>query len=78
MASALDYVIFGHDSDEDGQKRRKLLMFNGVLPSHDARFFAQLIDLAPMRAADGGAAPALALVNYDGKRMLLAAIAASS
>jgi len=73
VASALDYIIFGHDSDEGGRERRKLLMFNGVLPSHDARFYAQLIDLAPMQAADGGAAPALALVTYDGERMLLAA-----
>lgn len=72
MASALDYIIFGHDSDEGGRERRKLLMFNGVLPSHDARFYAQLIDLAPMTAADGGAAPALALVAYDGERLLLA------
>lgn len=72
MASALDYVIFGREGDEGGKNRRKLLMFNGALPSHDPKFYAQLIDLAPMKDADGGAGAALALVNYDWERMLLA------
>ena len=72
MASALDYVIFGREGDEGGNNRRKLLMFNGALPSHDPKFYAQLIDLAPMKDADGGAGAALALVNYDWERMLLA------
>lgn len=72
MASALDYVIFGREGDEGGNYRRKLLMFNGALPSHDPKFYAQLVDLAPMKDADGGAGAALALVNYDWERMLLA------
>ena len=49
VASALEYVILGHDSDEQGTKRRKLLLFNGALPSHDPKFYAQLVDLEPMR-----------------------------
>ncbi|MCY3864376.1 MAG: hypothetical protein OXG68_02955 [Chloroflexi bacterium] len=74
MASALEYVILGHYVDERGKTGRKLLMFNGALPSLDPRFYAQLVDLAPMPDADGKAGAALVLVDYDGERMLLAAI----
>jgi hypothetical protein len=74
VASALDYVILGHDIDERGNKRRKLLMFNGTPPSMDPKFYAELIDLEPMPEADGNAGPALVLVDYDGARMLLATI----
>ena len=73
MASALEYVILAHN-DEAGKTSRKLLMFNGTLPSLDPRFYAQLVDLAPMPEADGKAGAALVLVDYDGPRMLLAAI----
>ncbi len=73
MASALEYVILGHDHGEDGKKRRKLLMFNGALPSLDPQFYAQLVDLEPMPNPDGGAGAALVLIDYDGERMLLAA-----
>ena len=73
MASALEYVILGHNL-EGGKTGRKLLMFNGTLPSLDPRFYAQLVDLAPMQDADGKAGAALVLVDYDGARMLLAAI----
>jgi len=72
VASALEYVILGHDHDEGGKKRRKLLMFNGALPSLDPKFYAQLVDLEPMPDADGGAGAALVLIDYDGERMLLA------
>ena len=74
MASALEYVILGHDNDERGNKRHKLLMFNGALPSLDPKFYVQLVDLEPMPDARGNAGPALVLVNYDGARMLLATI----
>lgn len=74
MASALDYIILGHSRGEGGQKRRKLLMFNGALPSHDPSFYAQLLDLAPMPRAEGDAGAALALTDYDGARLLLASI----
>ncbi|MCY3978442.1 MAG: hypothetical protein OXG23_10120 [Chloroflexi bacterium] len=74
MASALEYVILGHDNDEQGTKRRKLLMFNGVLPSLDPTFYLQLVDLAPMPDGVGGAGPALVLVDHDRDRMLLATI----
>lgn len=74
MATALEYVILGHDYDEGGKTGRKLLMFNGALPSLDPRFYAQLIDLEPMPDSDGNAGAALVLVDYDGGRMLLAAI----
>ena len=74
MASALEYVILGHDLDEHGTKGRKLLMFNGALPSLDPKFYVQLIDLEPMSAGAGNAGPALVLVDYDGVRMLLGTI----
>ncbi len=73
VASALEYVILGHN-DEGGKTGRKLLLFNGALPSLDPRFYAQLIDLEPMPDADGKAGAALVLVDHDGGRMLLAAI----
>lgn len=72
VASALEYVILGHN-DEGGTTSRKLLMFNGTLPSLDPRFYAQLVNLEPMPDADGKAS-ALVLVEHDGERMLLAAI----
>ncbi len=74
MASALDYVILGHKHDESGNIGRKLLLFNGALPSHDSKFYTQLVDLEPMTDADGEAGAALVLVNYDQERMLLASI----
>ena len=74
MASALEYVILGHDHDEQGSKSRKLLMFNGALPSLDPKFYLQLVDLEPMPAGDGGAGPALVLLDHDRDRMLLATI----
>ena len=74
MASALEYVILGHDNDEQGSKRRKLLMFNGALPSLDPKFYLQLVDLEPMPDGAGGGGPALVLVDHDRDRMLLATI----
>ena len=74
VPSALDYIILGRERGDGGRKKRKLLMFNGALPSHDARFYAQLADLEPMPQAEGGAGPALALLDFDGARMLLASI----
>jgi len=73
VASALEYVILGHN-DEVGKAGRKLLMFNGTLPSLDPRFYAQLVDLEPMSDADGKAGAALVLLDYDSARMLLASI----
>lgn len=49
-------------------------MFNGALPSHDPKFYAQLVDLEPMTDADGGAGAALVLAADDRERMLLATI----
>jgi hypothetical protein len=74
VALALEYVILSHAYDEQGTKRRKLLMFNGALPSLDPKFYAQLVDLEPMPDGAGGAAPALVLVDHFGDRMLLAII----
>ena len=74
MPSALEYVILGHDKDSEGKTRRKLLLFNGVLPAHHPDYFVQLVELSPMRDAAGEACPALVLVDYDSARMLLAII----
>ena len=49
-------------------------MFNGALPSLDPNFYLQLVDLEPMPDGDGGAGPALVLVDHDRDRMLLATI----
>ena len=71
MSSALEYVILSHDADEQGEKRRKLLLFHGALPSLEPAFYAQLVELEPMVDCEGKACPALALVDYDEERMLL-------
>ena len=74
MASALDYVVLGHNTGEGGDRSRKLLLFNGALPSMDPRFYAGLVDLQPMPDAEGNPGPALALLDFDRTRRLLAAI----
>ena len=74
MPAALDYVVLGHDTDADGARRRKLRMFNGAPPSMDADFYTRLIDLRAMPDEQGKPAPALALVEFDRTRMLLATI----
>lgn len=74
MPAALDYVVLGHDRDEDGKRRRKLLMFNGAPPSMDPAFYVRLIDLEAMPDENGTPAPALALSEFDGTRLLLATI----
>ncbi len=74
MASSLEYVILGQEEDEQGDRQRELLLFNGALPALQPEFFVDLVDLAPMRNRDGDACPALVLVDYDGSRCLLASI----
>ncbi len=74
MASALDYIVLGRESVDGGKNRRKLRMFNGALPSRDPKFYAQLADLKPMPAAEGGAGAALVVTDVDAARMLLACI----
>ena len=53
-------------------------MFNGALPSLDPKFYLQLVNLEPMPDADGGAGPALVLVDHDWDRKLLATIQPSA
>ena len=64
-------MILSHDADEQGETRRKLLLFHGALPSLEPAFYAQLVELEPMVDCEGKACPALALVDYDEERMLL-------
>ena len=73
MASALEYLVLGHEQDEHGDTRRKLLRFNGALPSLDPAFYIRIIDMAPMTDETGAGQPALALVEYDGPQLLLVA-----
>ena len=68
----LDYVILGHDQDDQGQERRKLLLFNGALPSLDPQFFTRLIEIEPLIDAAGAGQTGLALIEYDGPQMMLA------
>ena len=74
MASALDYVVFGHDDEGSGKQQHKLLVFHGTLPSHDAAYYLQQVELEPMIDQQGQACPALALVEHDLGRRLLAII----
>ena len=67
----LEYVILGHDQDEHGETRRKLLLFNGALPSLDPAFYTRLIGLEPLVDDEGVGQPGLALIEYDGPQMLL-------
>ena len=67
----LEYVILGHDQDDQGQGRRKLLLFNGALPSLDPAFYTRIIDIEPLVDAAGASQTSLALVEYDGPQNLL-------
>ncbi len=67
----LEYVILGQDQDDQGQERRKLLLFNGALPSLDPAFYTRIIDIEPLLDAAGAGQTGLALVDYDGPQMLL-------
>ena len=67
----LEYVILGHDINDQGEERRKLLLFNGALPSLDPAFYTRLIDIEPMLDETGAGQTGLALVEYDGPQMLL-------
>ncbi len=71
MASALEYLVLGHEQDEHGDTRSMLLLFNGALPSLDPAFYTRIIDMAPMTDDQGVDQPALALVEYDGPQRLL-------
>ena len=74
MSSALEFVIISQDVDESGETRRKLLLFHGALPSLEPAYYAQMVELEPMVDDQGEAGPALALVDYDAERKLLAAL----
>ncbi len=67
----LDYVILGRDQDEQGVERRKLLLFNGALPSLDPAFFTRALELSPLVDAKGAKQRSMALVAYDERQMLL-------
>ena len=73
MATALEYLVLGHEQDEQGDASRKLLRFNGALPSLDPAFYIRIIDMAPMTDETGAGQPSLALVEYDGPQLLLVA-----
>ncbi len=73
MASALEYLVLGHEQDELGDTRCMLLLFNGALPSLDPAFYTRIIDMKPMPDEDGAGQPSLALVEYDGPQRLLVA-----
>jgi len=67
----LDYVILGHDQDDRGETRRKLLLFNGALPSLDPAFYTRIINIESLTDATGAGQTGLALVEYDSPQMLL-------
>lgn len=73
MASALEYLVLGHEQDEHGDTRYLLLLFNGALPSLDPAFYIRIIDMEPMTDESGAGQPSLALVEYDGPQLLLVA-----
>lgn len=73
MASALEYLVLGHEQDELGDTRYILLLFNGALPSLDPAFYIRIIDMEPMIDEGGAGQPSLALVEYDGPQLLLVA-----
>ena len=73
MATALEYLVLGHQQDEHGDTSCKLLRFNGALPSLDPAFYIRIIDMAPMTDETGAGQPSLALVEYDGPQLLLVA-----
>lgn len=73
MASALEYLVLGHEQDELGDTRCMLLLFNGALPSLDPAFYIRIIDMEPMIDDHGAGQPSLALVEYDGPQRLLVA-----
>ncbi len=68
----LDYVILGHEPDGQDEKRRKLLLFNGALPSLDPAFYTRIIDIEPLIDQAGAGLNGLALVEYDELQKLLA------
>ena len=71
MTSALEYLVLGQVQDELGETRRKLLLFNGALPSLDPAFYTRLVDMEPMTDEGGAEQPSLALVEYAGPQLLL-------
>ena len=73
MATALEYLVLGHEQDEHGDTRCKLLRFNGALPSLDPAFYIRIMDMTPMADETGAGQPSLALVEYDGPQLLLVA-----
>ena len=78
MTSALEYLILGHEHDEQGEKQRKLLLFNGALPSLDPVFYTGLVDLEAMADDNGAGQPSLAVVEYDGPQLLLVTVQPST
>ncbi len=64
-------MILGHDQDDQGETRRKLLLFNGALPSLDPAFYTRLYGLEPLIDEDGAGQPGLGLIEFDGPQMLL-------
>lgn len=73
VASALEYLVLGHEQDERGDTRYMLLLFNGALPSLDPAFYIRIINMEPMVDEGGAGQPSLALVEYDGPQFLLVA-----
>ncbi|MCY3717846.1 MAG: hypothetical protein OXG92_15455 [Chloroflexi bacterium] len=70
VASGLAYVILGA-TDEAEDSPRRLLSFSGALPSLETTFYTDLAQMLPMRTGDDARQPALAMLAYDSKRMLL-------
>lgn len=70
MTSALAYVIMGAADEAEGSER-KLLSFSGALPSFETAFYTDFARLLPMPAADDTRQPALAMLTFDNRRMLL-------
>ncbi|MCY3780745.1 MAG: hypothetical protein OXG78_10585 [Chloroflexi bacterium] len=67
----LEYVILGHEQGDQGEGQRKLLLFNGALPSLDPAFYTRIIAIEPLVDGAGAGQIGLAIVEYDGSQMLL-------
>ena len=76
MAVDFGYAILGYMEDAEAARQPLLLMRHGAAPAQDTDFYEQLIDF--QLSQDTAGEPAIALLEYDSLRMLLALRRASS
>lgn len=71
MNLMLEYALLGHTLAEDAERKHKLLLFNGALPSLEPDYFLQLLEHAPLMPVNGAPDAALAVVEHGDEQMLM-------